>query len=122
MYGSRAVLVGCVVALAASRNARGEDDACAHPPTQLIRYEEDYAFLRDPACRTDFWDPVKYIALSEPRDAYVSLGADVRERVEYFHDQDWGRLPSDGYLLSRCSTSTRHSSRCRSRSRSGNSR
>lgn len=68
---------------------------------RAYRYEEHYAFLRDPACRTDFWDPVKYIALSEPRDAYVSLGADVRERVEYFHDQDWGRLPSDGYLLSR---------------------
>jgi hypothetical protein len=101
MYGSRAVLVGCVVALTASRNAHGEDDACAHPPTELIRYEEDYSFLRDPACRTDFWDPLKYIAVSEAPDTYVSLGADVRERVEYVHNQDWGRLPSDGYLLSR---------------------
>jgi hypothetical protein len=44
---------------------------------------------------------LKYIALSESLEAYVSLGADVRERLEYIRNQDWGRLPSDGYLLSR---------------------
>lgn len=102
MYGNRAVLFSCVVALSASRDARGDDrDACTHPPTELIRYQEDYSFLRDPACRTEFWDPLKYIALSDRYEAYLSVGADVRERFEYNHNQDWGRLPDDGYLLSR---------------------
>lgn len=102
MYGNSAVWVGCIVALTTSRRARSDDeDACAHPPTELIRYEEDYSFLRDPACRTELWDPLKYVALSDRFEAYLSVGADVRERFEYVHNQDWGRLPNDGYLLSR---------------------
>lgn len=101
MHDRRAAVFGCVVALAASRTARSDEGACVHPPIELIRYQEDYSFLRDPACRTAFWDPLKYIALSDRLDAYVSVGADVRERYEYFRNPDWGRAPDDGYVLSR---------------------
>lgn len=73
---------------------------CDRPPIKLIRFEEDYGFLRDPECRTDIWDPIKYVALGDP-ESYLSLGADLREWFEYFHNQDWGREPSDGYLLHR---------------------
>jgi len=36
----------------------------ATPPAyKLLRYEEDYSYLKDPSRRTDFWDPIKYIPL-----------------------------------------------------------
>ena len=33
-------------------------------PNTLLRYEEDYSFLGDARCRTERWDPLKYLALS----------------------------------------------------------
>jgi len=40
------------------------------PAFQTLRYEEDYSFLRDPDCRTDVWDRIKYMPLNwrESRD------------------------------------------------------
>jgi hypothetical protein len=93
----RAEVLGCLAALAGEAHA--DEEPCAHPPIAAIRYEEDYRFLHDPACRTELWDPMKYIELGD--DTYLTLGADIRERFEYIHNQDWGRAPSDGYALSR---------------------
>jgi hypothetical protein len=75
----------------------------APPPYQSLRYQEDYAFLRNPDCRTDLWDPVKYISLADREDVYVSLGGEVRLQYEYFRNADWGEGPQDpnGYLLPR---------------------
>lgn len=78
-----------------------QDPACERPPIKQLRYEEDYAFLRDPACRTDLWDPVKYIPLSRRFDVYLTLGAHLRERYEYYRNPGWGEGPNDAYLLSR---------------------
>src|SRR5438128_1601680 len=46
------------------------DQACAEPKDvpappayKLLRYEEDYSYLKDPTRRTDFWDPIKYMPL-----------------------------------------------------------
>ena len=47
---------------------------CPRPELAMSRYEEDYGFLRDPACRTELWDPIKYIALVPSFDTYLSLG------------------------------------------------
>src|SRR5207237_5136336 len=38
-------------------------DGAAPPGYKLLRYEEDYSYLKDPSRRTDFWDPIKYIPL-----------------------------------------------------------
>ena len=38
---------------------------CPRPELATSRYSEDYRFLRDPACRTELWDPIKYIPLGE---------------------------------------------------------
>src|SRR5207245_1814736 len=59
------------------------------PSFQTLRYEEDYSFLRDPDCRTDVWDRIKYMPLNEASDVYLSLGGDLRERYEYFHSAQW---------------------------------
>src|SRR5690606_19051369 len=66
-------------------------------------YDEDYGFLRDPRCRTERWDALKYLGLSDTLPAHISLGVDLRERFEYFSTFDWGRDPTGeaGFLIQR---------------------
>ena len=73
------------------------------PPYQRLRYDEDYLYLRDPAKRTDFWDPIKYIPLNSEGDWYLSFGGEARERYEFYHNNRWNpaSLDQDGYLLQR---------------------
>ena len=49
-------------------------------PYQLNRSDEDYSYLRDPARRSDFWDPVQYMQLNASGSWYLSLGGEARER------------------------------------------
>lgn len=67
------------------------------------RSDDDFTYLRDPSCRNDFWDPVKYISLNAQGDWYVSFGGEIRERYERFHNPLWGQQPQSpgGYLLQR---------------------
>ena len=94
-----------VAALGAAIIPRAVEAACpSTPPLYLtLRYEEDYSFLRDAACRSDVWDPVKYVALDPEGSVYASFGADARLRYEYFHNSLWGRgaQDSNGYVLQR---------------------
>src|SRR5271156_5036449 len=72
----------------------------------LLRQDDDYSYLRDPACRNDFWDPVKFIPLnSSAADGYLTIGGEIREWYEGFHNASWGLGPQDGngYLLQRVS-------------------
>ncbi|AJE04968.1 hypothetical protein GPICK_16055 [Geobacter pickeringii] len=83
--------------------ASGETGAALQPPPyRLNRADEDYRYLRDPANRSDFWDPVKYVPLDGAGSWYLSLGGEARERYEYFNHPAWGQNPQDhGYLLQR---------------------
>jgi len=92
-----------VVAALRSAAARADETSCERPAIKMLRYDEDYSFLRDPSCRTDVSDPLKYLQLDRRLSIYLTLGLDVRERYEYFHNLDWGRDPSGpaGYLLQR---------------------
>ena len=80
-------------------------DCPAPPPYKLLRYEEDYSYLKDPSCRTDFWDPIKYVPLGGRDDWYLSVGGELRERYEFYHEQDAGAVPANardnGYMLER---------------------
>ncbi|GFE57986.1 alginate export family protein [Geobacter sp. AOG1] len=72
------------------------------PSYRLNRADEDYRYLRDPARRIDFWDPVKYVPLDETGGWFISIGGEARERYEYFGHPGWGQNPQDhGYLLQR---------------------
>src|SRR5262245_14971835 len=73
------------------------------PAYKQLRYDEDYSYLRDPSQRSDLWDVVNFIPLDVKDDIYLSLGGELRERYEYFHNSNWGRGPQDtgGYLLQR---------------------
>jgi len=71
----------------------------------LLRQDDDYSYLRDPACRNDFWDPLKFVPLDSNHDRYLTIGGEIREWYEGFHNADWGAGPQDGngYLLQRVS-------------------
>src|SRR5262249_30923488 len=70
------------------------------PPYHIVRHDEDYGYLSDPARRSDWLDPIKYIALSDARPGfYLSLGGEIRQRFELFDNTDWKPLPADGFLL-----------------------
>jgi hypothetical protein len=70
-------------------------DEAAPPAYKLLRYEEDYSYLKDPSRRTDFWDPIKYIPLWDREDWYLSLGGEFRERFEFFHEENAGLAPAN---------------------------
>src|SRR5882724_397732 len=70
------------------------------------RFNEDWSVLRgvDLSKTDDFWDRVKFIPLTEDQTVWLSLGGQVRERLEYFNQFLFGASepePSDVYLLSR---------------------
>lgn len=65
------------------------------PPFKLLRYEEDFGFLADPAKRIDPFDPLKYIPLFGREDVYLTFGADVREWFESYHNDSFGEGPGN---------------------------
>jgi hypothetical protein len=70
-------------------------DEAAPPAYKLLRYEEDYSYLKDPGRRTDFWDAIKYIPLWDRDGWYLSVGGELRERYEFYHELDQGAAPAD---------------------------
>lgn len=74
------------------------------PPTYTpVRWNEDYSYLKDPSKRSDFFDPVKFIALDDSGDYFASVGAQARYRYEYFNNLNFGAgtQDDDGYHLAR---------------------
>jgi hypothetical protein len=97
-------LVLLVVIAGANRMIGQEKPASLPRPLYLLpRYEEDWSLLSDPAKRDDFWDPIKFIPLNENRNVFLSLGGEIRETYERFHNTNFGLSPDDpdGYLLQR---------------------
>ncbi len=98
--------LAAILTLAQPLQARAAVDSeppPAPPPFKLLRYDENYSYLRDPARRSDYLDAIKFIPLTTNGDWYLTLGGEIRERYEYFHNSSWGRGPQDdnGYLLQR---------------------
>src|SRR5207302_1123860 len=69
-------------------------------PYKLERWDENYSYLKDPAQRTDFFDPIKYIPLAADGDWYLTF-----DRYESFNHNNFGAGPQDrdGYNLARLS-------------------
>lgn len=70
---------------------------------QLLPSDEDWSFLRDPALREDFWDPIKYIRLRNHRDDwYLSIGGATRQDWERIGNDNWGEQPfQNAFFLQR---------------------
>ena len=73
------------------------------PPYTPLRWNEDYSYLKDPARRSDFLDPLKYIPLGDDPEYYLSLGGSARYRYELFNNNNFGAGPQDdtGFHLTR---------------------
>ena len=75
------LLLLCATQVALSQN---------RPPIVPLRYAEDYSYLADASKRTEAWDSVKFIRLSDA-DAplsFLSLGAGLRQMYERFENPD----------------------------------
>jgi hypothetical protein len=75
------------------------------PAYELLRQDEDYRYLGNPACRGDYWDRAKYVPLGSNADTFFTLGGEIREWYEGYRNASWGSGPQDtnGYLLQRLS-------------------
>ena len=76
------------------------------PAYQWMRFNEDWSVLRgrDASTTDDFWDRLKFIPFTPDGTVYLSLGGQVRERAEYYHNFFFGDSTpkaSDAYLLTR---------------------
>ena len=77
-------------------NAVSSKSSKGPPPFKPLRFDEDYSYLNDPAKRSDCcWDSIKHVPLGKGPLHYLSLGGEVRERIEVFHNPDFGAGPSD---------------------------
>jgi hypothetical protein len=80
------------------------------PAYQVLRQNEDWSPLAqdDPARAGDFFDPLKYIELLDTGPVWLSIGAQMRWRVEGWDDFNFGApLPAsdrDVFVLSRLFT------------------
>jgi Alginate export len=63
------------------------------PAYTLERYDEDWSFLRDASQRADFFDPMKWIPLSKDGTWFLTLGGELRERLQDVRNPAFG-LPS----------------------------
>ncbi|MFL5358566.1 alginate export family protein [Archangium sp.] len=72
------------------------------PPFEVLRAEEDYRYLRAPDAPRAPLDGLKYLPLNEKGSVFLSLGGDLRQRVEYYRYPDWAVAPAaDGAWLQR---------------------
>ena len=75
------------------------------PAYGLLRQDEDYRYLRNPACWDDHWDRLKYVQLGSNQNTFLTFGGEIREWYEGFRNASWGTGPQDtnGYLFQRLS-------------------
>ena len=70
----------------------------------MLRFDEDYSYLADPANRSDWFDPIKYIPLRVDEPGwYLTFGGESRERFEGVYAPDFGigGAGPDSYWLQR---------------------
>jgi hypothetical protein len=104
-----AVLLGvaafAVCTLVAAPGARAESPEVTDHTYHNLRYEDDFSYLADPSKRTDTWDRLKFVPITDgPYGlSYLSIGGELRERFESYGNQSFGikAPPRDSYLLQR---------------------
>ncbi|WP_312143889.1 alginate export family protein [Brevundimonas sp.] len=71
--------------------------AAAPPPFKLINYDEDYAYLADPAKRNSTWARWKHVPVGgEGSPVWASFGGELRLRAENRENERFGRGLQDG--------------------------
>jgi len=97
-----------VISFAIPALSRGESVPTAESPAparvyHLLREDDDWSFLADPAQQQEFWDPIKYIRLRADRDDwFLSIGGEARQVWEQIGNDNWGQQPfMNGYFNQR---------------------
>ncbi len=104
----RTVVVLIVLSSVGSLLSQGQSIPINESPTpartyHLLREDDDWSFLADPAKRQEFWDRIKYIPLRSGRnDWLLSMGGEAREIWEQIGNDNWGQQPfMNGYFNQR---------------------
>jgi hypothetical protein len=101
---ARAASVASVPWLLACSLPAFAEDAPKRPDMKTNRWQEDGSVLANPALRTEWYDPIKYIPI-QPGDphSYISLGMTLRERFESLNAQSFGvgGIRPDNHLIQR---------------------
>jgi len=74
------------------------------PSYKVLRFDENYLCLTNPAARSDVFDSIKYIPLwnTNHPNYYLTIGGELRERFEGMHNPDFGLSGDhDAYWLQR---------------------
>ena len=72
----------------------------AGPPAyELLRLDEDYRYLSNPACGNDYWDRFKYVQLGPNTDTFLTLGGEIRERYEGYKNASWVQGHRTGMVI-----------------------
>jgi hypothetical protein len=78
--------------------------APAAPPYTVVRWNENYGYMKDFAKGADPFDAIKYIPLNDAGDVFLSLGGQARYRYEWFDNFNFGapgQQDGDGFHLLR---------------------
>lgn len=62
-----------------------------------LRYQENYRYLKYSPRNADFWSSIKYIPLGDLEDWYLSIGGEMRQRYEFFHNEEYGKAAADAH-------------------------
>lgn len=78
-------------------------NAQQYPGFKSLRYDENYAFLKNDTTKNNWYKTLKFTPLSASGNTYVSFGGDVRYQYFYVENETWGddHEGRDGYVLSR---------------------
>lgn len=89
--GRAAALYALALSFATTRASAQEnpDQKSIGGEINLIRWREDYSFLRDRSDLT-FFERLKFIPLNGAKTNYLTLGGEIRERVEIYDNAFFG--------------------------------
>jgi len=97
-----------VVSFAIPRLSQGQSVPTTESPApariyHLLREDDNWNFLADPAERQESWDSIKYVRLrSDRNDWFLSMGGEAREVWEQIGNDNWGQQPfMNGYFNER---------------------
>jgi hypothetical protein len=87
-----AILFALVLICAKTALAQGSE-----VPYDILPFEEDWSYLKNPALRSDWLDPIKYIATGRSEDQYLSIGGEFRGTYERVLNDNWSTIPYPVY-------------------------
>lgn len=100
-------LVLAMLGVGCAMPANAEETRSSPPPQRpsilFHRWQEDWSVLADPRVPREPLDALKYLPVAGPPDSYLSLGLNLRERLETNDAAGFGagQRRADGYLLQR---------------------